>query len=145
MFFNIQTVDSVQGTFQMKKLIYIVLVMTAIVACSDHTQTTVDDTLPEYDTVSYCQKFAGHFKKYGIQGEHHFNKIFNDCLQEEKSDYKWLKAHWNLVPSKLKIHCKQAVNTSRENYGVLKGCSFAAICFEDREDLKICAERRKQK
>ena len=42
----------------MKKLIYIMLVMTMITACSEPTQINVDDTLPEYTMLRIVQKWA---------------------------------------------------------------------------------------
>ncbi len=133
-----------QGTFQMKKLIYIVLVMTVITACSDQTQTNVDDTLPKYDVTPYCHKFSSQFKKYDIEGDNYSDEVFNDCLQEEKANYEWLKTNWDLLSSKSKVFCKQAVGNPYKHYRVLKECSLAGTCLDDRENLEICAERKKQ-
>ncbi len=127
----------------MKKLIYIVLMITMISACSDHTQTTVDDTLPEYDVIPYCLKFSSQFKKYDIEGVFSASdSTFTDCLKEEKTNYEWLKSHWDLLSSKAKTFCKQAAGDPDEDYNVLKVCAQAVTCKEDNDNLDICIEQK---
>ncbi len=134
-----------QEELQMKKLIYMALVMIMISACSDQTQTNVDDTLPTYDVAPYCQEIAGYFKHHDTDENHSYSdNIFNSCLKEEKVDYEWLKVHWNLLSSKSKIYCKQAIGNPNKNYNSLKMCTLAGTCLDDHKNLKICAERERQ-
>lgn len=130
----------------MKKFIYIVLVMTVITSCSQEkqAQTNVDDTFPEYDVTPYCQKIASRFKHNDTDKDHSYSdSMFNICLDREKVDYAWLKDNWNLLSSKSKIYCKQAVGNPNKNYNSLKMCALAGTCY-GHENLEICAEREKQ-
>ena len=129
----------------MSKLIYIVLMMVMIASCSQEQKIDIDDTLPEYDVEQYCQKWAEDSKKYDIEGVYnHSVMMVNHCMKAEKTDYEWLKSHWNLLPSRLKAHCKKAVK-SDQSYETLRHCSLAAICFEDQENLQICEEHKRIK